>query len=210
MIKSWRYWRGPGGLAGGLYEELRRRLNVRLVTYLVERTALNDGHRVLEAGCGTAGASSLFGQRAGVLSVALDIDVGALREARLRDPALRVVVGDLLALPFRTAVFDLVWNNSTIEHLRAPLEACREMTRVVQPNRYVFVGVPYRRGPLGFQSLIPGTGLGQWIGKTFSGHTLAQMMRLAELEPLESRHYFLRVFVGVLGRKGVTVRMKES
>ncbi len=194
----------------GFAEPFRRRVNGGLVEYLARTTSLQPGHRVLEAGCGTAGASSMLAQRPGVMSVALDIDVGALREARRRDPALRAVVGDLFALPFRTAVFDLAWNNGTLAHVWAPVEACREMARVVQPNRYVFVGVPYRRGPLGFQSLIAGTGLGQWIGKTFSGHTLAQMMHLAQLEPLESRHYFLRVFVGVLGRKRVTVRTKGS
>lgn len=207
-VKSWQCRPGPGGLLAGFYEPLRRRVNGGLADYLAHKASLRPGHLVLEAGCGTAGASSMLAERAGVLSVALDIDRDALREARRRDPALRAVVGNLFALPFRTSVFDLAWNNSTLEHLWAPLEACREMARVVQPDRYVFVGVPYRRGPLGFQPLIAETGLGQWIGKTFSGHSLAQMMHLAQLEPLESRHYFLRVFVGVLGRKRVTVAMK--
>lgn len=201
MIKSWQCWRGPGGLAAGLYEALRRRVNGRLVVYLAERASLQPGHRVLEAGCGTAGASSLFAQRIDVISVALDIDLSALREARKRDPSLRAVVGDLESLPFRTAVFDLVWNSSTFEHVQAPQETCREMARVALPNRHVFIGVPYRWGPLAFQPAIAGTGVGQWIGRTFSGHTLAHLMRLAALEPLEARHYFLRVFVGVLARK---------
>lgn len=201
MIKSWQCWPGPGRLVAGLYEELRGWLNVRLVAYLSEATRLADGCRVLEAGCGTAGASSLFARYRGVTSVALDVDLGALREARRRDPALAAVVGDLAALPFPDGVFDLVWNNSTIEHLWAPLEACQEMARVARRRRYVFIGVPYRKGPLGFQSLIAGTALGRWIGRTFSGHTLAFAMRRAGLEPLEARHYFLRVFVGVLARK---------
>jgi ubiquinone/menaquinone biosynthesis C-methylase UbiE len=185
----------------GLYEALRRRVNGGLVAYLSKKVALNAGHRVLEAGCGTAGASSLFAQRMGVMSVALDIDVSALREARKRDPSLRAVVGDLSALPFRAAVFDLVWSSSTFEHVQASHEVCGEMARVAQPDRYVFIGVPYRRGPLAFQPVIAGTGLGEWIGRTFSGHALAQVMRRAGLEPLEARHYFLRVFVGVLARK---------
>jgi SAM-dependent methyltransferase len=201
MITSWKCWQGPGGLAGGLYEILRRRVNGGLVSYLAERTSLRPGHRVLEAGSGTAGASSLFAQCVGVTSVALDIDLDALREARKRDSSLRAVVGDLAALPFRTAAFDLVWNSSTFEHVSAPSETCREMARVVRPNRHVFIGVPYRWGPLAFQPAIAGTGAGRWIGRTFSGHMLAHLMRLASLEPLEVRHYFLRVFVGVLARK---------
>ena len=201
MIKTWQCWRGPGGLAAPLCEALRRRVNGRLVAYLSERTSLSAGHRVLEAGCGTAGASSMFARRAQVMSVALDADVSALREARKRDPSLRAVVGDLFALPFRTGVFDLVWNNSTLEHVSSPQRACGEMARVVRPNCHVFIGVPYRSGPLAFQPAIAGTGLGQWIGRTFSGHTLALVMRRAGLEPLEARHYFLRVFVGVLARK---------
>jgi SAM-dependent methyltransferase len=201
MIKSWQCWRGPGGLTARLYETLRRGVNGRLVAYLADKASLHPGHLVLEAGCGTAGASSLFAQRLNVTSVALDLDVSALQEARKRDASLRAVAGDLAALPFRTAAFDLVWNSSTLEHVRALQEACCEMARVARPNRYVFIGVPYRRGPLAFQPAIASTSLGQWIGRTFSGHTLAQVMRKAGLEPLEARHYFLRVFVGVLARR---------
>ncbi len=200
-MKSWSCWRGPRGSVAGLYEILRRRVNGSLVEYLAEKASLRSGYRVLEAGSGTAGASSLFAQRKGVTSVALDIDRSALREARKRDSSLRTVVGDLSALPFRTEAFDLVWNNSTFEHVTAPLETCREMARVARQNGHLFIGVPYRWGPLAFQPAIAATGLGQWIGRTFSGHMLARVMRRAGLEPLEARHYFLRVFVGVLARK---------
>lgn len=198
MIKPWPFRRGQGGLAAGLYETLRRGVNGRLVAYLADKASLSPGHLVLEAGGGTAGASSLFARRLNVTSVALDLDVSALQEARRRDGSLRAVAGDLAALPFRTAVFDLVWSNGTVGHVHALQEACSEMARVARPNRYVFIGVPYGRGPLAFQPAIASTNLGQRIGRTFSGHTLAQVMRRAGLEPLEARHYFLRVFVGVL------------
>lgn len=201
MTKSWQCWRGPGGFVADIYEALRCHVNGGLVTYLADKASLRAGHRVLEAGSGTAGASLLLAQRLAVVSVALDADLEALREARRRDPSLHAVVGDVFALPFRAAAFDLVWNSSTLEHVHALHEACVEMARVARQNRYVFIGVPYRHGPLAFQPVIAGTSLGQWIGRTFSGHVLAQAMQRADLEPLEARHYFLRVFVGVLARK---------
>jgi SAM-dependent methyltransferase len=201
MIEAWPSWQGPGGWTAGLYEALRRRVNGSLVAYLLEKAALRPGHRVLEAGSGTAYASSLFARRAQVMSVALDVDLSALREARRRDPDLHVVAGDLLALPFRTAAFDLVWNSSTLEHVPASHEACSEMVRVARPNRYVFVGVPYRFGPLAFQPAIASTRLGQWIGRTFSRQALVHMMRRAGLEPIQTRYYCLWVFVGIFANK---------
>jgi SAM-dependent methyltransferase len=198
MMKS---WKGPGGPGTGFYETLRRRVNDRLVRYLSEKTMLQTGQLVLEAGSGTAVGSSLFAQRFGAVSVALDLDSEALRLARRRDPSLRAVVGNLMALPFRPAAFDLAWNSSTIEHVSDPEGACLEMARVVRSNGHVFVGVPSRTGPLAFQPAIASTALGVWIGPTFSDARLTGMAAVARLVPVEQGHYFFRVFIGLLARK---------
>jgi SAM-dependent methyltransferase len=198
MMKS---WEGPGGPAAGVYETLRRRVNGGLVGYLSKHASLRIGQVVLEAGSGTAVGSSLLAQRFGAVSVALDLDAEALRLARRRDPSLRAVVGNLMALPFRPATFDLAWNSSTIEHLADPDGACREMARVVRSNGHVFLGVPSCTGPLAFQPAIASTALGVWIGPTFSGARLTGMAAAARLVPVEQHHYFFRVFVGLLARK---------
>jgi len=201
-IKAWQLG-SPGTLSYRFYDWLRVRLNHKLVRYLASEALSRDGAVVLEAGSGPAFASSILAAHPKVgLSVALDIDMDALREARKRDPALALVVGDLCHLPFRRESVDLAWNSSTIEHLPDPQVALAEMHRVTRARGRVFAGVPYLFGPLGFQRLISKTSAGVWIGETFSRHQLEGMMRSAGLTPIGSILYFFRFFLGMLGSKG--------
>lgn len=208
--RSWEFLGARGSWGERLYERLRRSLNARLVDHLLARSNRDEpatsspppGLRALEAGSGTGYASSLLARREEVaLSVCLDIDEDALREARRRDPSLPVVVGDMLKMPFADNAFDLVFSNSTVEHLDDPGLAVAEMRRTCRARGTVFVGVPYSFGPLAFQPLIARTPLGIWLGRVFSARGLQDLMRRAGLAPCHSIRYFLRVFVGVVSVK---------
>lgn len=196
MSKSWQFLSGPGSAAYGLYDTLRRRLNRALVDWMTRRA---PARRVLEAGSGPAFASSLMRRRPGVeLSVALDIDLEALREARRRDPALPVVVGDLRRMPFARGAFDLVWNSSTMEHLEDMGPAIEEMKRAAGRDGFVFIGVPALWGPLGLQRAIRATTAGVWIGTVFSRGELAARLARHGLRVRRSCVYFFGFFVGAL------------
>lgn len=200
-MKSWSFLGGPGSIGYRVFDLLRRLVNGRLVSYLCETALHRPANRVLEAGSGPGFASSLLSShRAVCLSVALDIDIEALKEARQRDPKLAVVVADLYALPFSAGTFDLVWSNSTIEHLNGPLHALAEMRRVTRQGGYLFVGVPYRRGPLWFQPWIAKTRLGIWLGPVFGNEQLLQMADQLRLRVVETKVYFFRFFVGMLAK----------
>lgn len=200
-FKAWQLG-SPGTLIYGMYDGLRRRLNQKLVRYIISCSPGDKDCVVLEAGSGTAYASSILCRESCIgLSVAMDIDPEALREARKRDSDLCLVVADLAALPFRTASIDITWNSSTIEHLSQPMDALREMARVTRKGGKVFVGVPNVRGPLGIQRLMETTPAGEWIGKTFSIEEVCHMVTLVGLLPVDSFFYFFRFFVGVLGHK---------
>ena len=199
--KAWQLGE-PGTVAYRLYDGLRRRLNQRLAQYLLTEGLRGDGNVVLEAGSGPAFASSILARDPRVkLSVAVDIDLDALEEARRRDPALALVAADLLRLPFRDGSVDLCWNSSTVEHLDNPQDAPLEMARVTREDGRVFVGVPNLFGPLGFQRRIERTGVGIWIGRTFSLAELTTMMMVAGLKPRHRIFYFFRFFVGLLAEK---------
>jgi ubiquinone/menaquinone biosynthesis C-methylase UbiE len=199
--KAWQLG-APGTLLYRFYDALRRRLNSRLVNYLCSKAITRERCRVLEAGSGPAFASSLLATHCNIcLSVAVDIDLEALLEARRRDPHLALVAADLTNLPFRDESLDLVWNSSTIEHLNDPACALVEMQRVTQRGGKVFVGVPNLYGPLGFQHWIRKTSVGVWIGETFSQAQLSAMAARAGLQPQDSIFYFFRFFVGVLAQK---------
>lgn len=199
--KAWQLGE-PGTLAYRLYDGLRRRLNQRLSQYLLDEGLRGDRNVVLEAGSGPAFASSILASDPRVrLSVAVDIDFEALKEARRRDPNLALVAADLLKLPFRDLSVDLCWNSSTIEHLENPEQAPLEMARVTRQDGKVFVGVPNSCGPLSFQRGIERTAVGVWIGRTYSCKGLEEMMKAAGLKPRRHIFYFFRFFVGLLAEK---------
>lgn len=199
--KAWQLG-APGTLVYAAFDALRMRLNRRLVSYMMDCGMDGKDCVVLEAGSGPAFASSMLCSAPGIcLSVAMDIDLEALMEARRRDPDLCLVVADLQHLPFRTGSVDLTWNSSTIEHLPSPEKALEEMTRVTRSGGRVFVGVPNLYGPLGFQRLIQETAAGIWIGRTFAERELCDMMTCAGLQPKDSLFYFFRFFVGIMGEK---------
>ncbi len=199
---SWRIG-STESLPNRLYDHLRRGLNHDLVDYMGRR-ALDDKRacRVLEAGSGTAFASSLLADRPSVgWAAAVDHDLAALDEGRARDSRLPAAVADLRHLPFAADSFDLVWNSSTLEHLPDRADALREMARVTKSGGMVFVGVPYTSGPLGFQRWIADSAAGVWIGTVFDRPALEALMRSAGLQPTASLTYFFGFFVGVLAIK---------
>jgi SAM-dependent methyltransferase len=200
--KSWQFFGGASFLSYKLFDTLRRQVNRKLVTYLCTKAILKKESLVLEAGSGPGYSSSLFARDRDMgLSIAVDIDPEALCEARRRNGTLPVVIADLYHLPFKSGTFDLTWNSSTLEHLEKMDSSLREMARVTTRNGYVFVGVPYRWGPLGVQMWIKRTSIGIWIGPVFSKSELANSMRQAGLEPENTILYFFRFFVGSLARK---------
>jgi SAM-dependent methyltransferase len=201
--KAWQLG-APGSLLYQFYDGLRERLNRRLVKFLLGNAVTRGDCRILEAGSGPAFASSIFNAEDRVcLSIAVDIDIEALHEARSRDSGLALVVADVQRLPFRNGSIDLCWNSSTIEHLETPERALNEMNTVTKPGGMIFVGVPNSYGPLGFQRLISDTPIGIWIGKTFNSKQLAEMLSDIGLQPIHNIHYFFRFFVGVLARKNL-------
>jgi ubiquinone/menaquinone biosynthesis C-methylase UbiE len=200
-IKAWQLG-SPETALYKFYDWLRNRLNFKLAAYLVSKGMSTGECRVLEAGSGPAFASSILARNPKVgLSLAVDIDLEALEQAKHRDPSLSLVVADLNFLPFRNESIDLCWNSSTLEHLPSPQFALNEMVRVTRRGGSVFVGVPNVFGPLGFQRFIRNTSAGIWIGETFSLAGLKQMLQSAGLQPQNHIYYFFRFFVGLLAVK---------
>jgi SAM-dependent methyltransferase len=199
--KAWQLG-SPDTLVYWFFDTLRKRLNAKLVNYLLNSAITRESATVLEAGSGPAFASSILrtDHRVG-LSVAVDIDLEALLQARNRDVSLCLVVADLNNLPFRTESMDLCWNSSTVEHLPDPAVAIGEMQRITMRGGSVFVGVPNLYGPLGFQRWIRQTSVGIWIGETFDRCQLSGLLTKAGLKPKDCIFYFFRFFVGVLAGK---------
>ena len=112
-----------------------------------------------------------------------------------------MLVGDLQELPFIDGAFDLVWNSSTLEHFDNTRIVLRQMQRVARHGGYLFVGVPYLFGPLGFQRWIAKTRMGVWLGTVFDREELHNLFSSEGLRVVKSQTYFFRFFIGILAQK---------
>ena len=107
---------------------------------------LNAGMDLLDVGCGPASITADLAERvAPGRVVALDAASGALEAARatLSDRGLseqvEVTSGDVMALPFEDASFDVVHAHQVLQHLADPVGALAEMRRLTRPGGIVAV-----------------------------------------------------------------------
>ncbi len=95
--------------------------------------SLPEGARVLDAGAGEGRHRALFARY-----IAVDLAVGdaAWNYSKLD------AVADLCRLPFRDACFDAAINVVTLEHIRDPAFALRDIARTLKPGGHIFLAVP--------------------------------------------------------------------
>jgi ubiquinone/menaquinone biosynthesis C-methylase UbiE len=129
------------GNAPQLYErETVRTLGRPLAELMLARVALHPGARVLDAACGTGIVTRVAVQRYGDLRhiVGIDLNAGMLDVARANSPATHVPIdwrqGDVCALPFPDASFEVVLCQQGLQFVPDPLAALREMRRVLVPG----------------------------------------------------------------------------
>jgi ubiquinone/menaquinone biosynthesis C-methylase UbiE len=119
--------------------DLDRRLEIIFDEMLVEDLT---GRKLLDAGCGTGWFSARAAQRGAVVT-SMDVGERLLAQVAKKCDSERVV-GDVLALPFPDAHFEVVVCTEVIEHTVDPLRAIAELTRVLRPGGTLVVTVPNR------------------------------------------------------------------
>jgi 2-polyprenyl-3-methyl-5-hydroxy-6-metoxy-1,4-benzoquinol methylase len=100
------------------------------------------GRRVLDAGCGVGWGCALLAVAGASTVVGLDIDEGALADAKERTNAATFVRGDLQRLPFADRSFDVVVCYEAIEHVADPHTALDELQRVLVRDGLLTVSSP--------------------------------------------------------------------
>lgn len=102
---------------------------------------LSYGGRCLDVGCGTAMITRFLP----VGSVGIDLNARNLKKAQQYAPHTRFVLCDAEgAIPVRDHSFDVVICTEMLEHLLYPLEALREIFRVLKPRGFLVGSVPGR------------------------------------------------------------------
>jgi SAM-dependent methyltransferase len=98
------------------------------------------GLALLDAGCGAGLALRLAADRGAAVS-GLDASAPLLEVARDRTPQASLRTGDIQALPYDDAGFDVVTSFNAIQYAADPAAAVAQLARVCRPGGQVAVGV---------------------------------------------------------------------
>lgn len=99
-----------------------------------------SGLALLDVGCGT-GSVLQSAARRGARVAGLDAAASMVAVARERLPDADLRVGDIEALPFHDATFDVVTAFNAVQYAADPQAAVVEMARVTRPGGRVAIGV---------------------------------------------------------------------
>jgi SAM-dependent methyltransferase len=72
-----------------------------------------------------------------------------------------VIRGDAVAMPFKAQTYDFIVASHVLEHIKNPLQALKEMWRVLQPGGFVYLILPFK--PLTFDHRRPTTTLDELV-----------------------------------------------
>lgn len=149
------------------------------------------GELALDAGCGTGlYTRSLVEQ--GLDVTGIDAEPAMLAAARERVPTATLLEGDITALPFPDARFDLVLAITVLCFLdpEQRATAARELLRVLRPGGRVVIGELARTSLWALQRRIKGwRGSATWQHAHFStAHELETLLRRAGATTVTSRH----------------------
>jgi SAM-dependent methyltransferase len=105
---------------------------------VLDRVRPCPGTRILDAGCGSGRFAQLAGARGAVVT-GLDASSALIEIARERTPAGDFRVGDLESLPFAERSFDFVTGFNSFQFAGSPVNAFREVRRVITREGLVVV-----------------------------------------------------------------------
>jgi len=127
---------------GGPFAPLDESLHPRphsMLYEVVSACGVSASSLVLDVGSGRGNHSCALAQRFGCTVVGLDVAQFHVEQGRARavqeglSDLVSFVQGDIAALPFADATFDLVWSRDMLMHVPALPQALAECARVLKP-----------------------------------------------------------------------------
>lgn len=145
-----------GRLWGARAETWARTEEQQLPTYeaAIERVGIGAGSRVLELGCGSGVFLRAAADR-GARVTGLDASEALVERARARVPEADVTLGELEALPYPAAAFDVVAGFNSFFFAADMVTALREAGRVTVSGGTVVIQVWGRHGSCSLDAIKP-------------------------------------------------------
>ena len=124
-----------------------------MLTINLDRQKLEEGHKVLDLGCGF-GRHAFEVLRRGAEVVACDMALNELHEVRATYAAMAELgeikvtsgaftsAGDATRLPFQNETFDRIIASEVLEHIYNDEDALSELFRVLKPQGILAITVP--------------------------------------------------------------------
>ena len=105
------------------------------------------GKSVLDAGCGSGSLTRQIGEHGAGIVIGVDMNDAVEHVYRATRDAdnVHIVQGNIMSLPFKEHVFDLVWSNGVIHHTPDAAACHRALSRVVKPGGTLYVWVYAKR-----------------------------------------------------------------
>ncbi|MBR0679545.1 class I SAM-dependent methyltransferase [Roseomonas eburnea] len=120
------------------YERSMGRWSRKLADAVLDALALPRGAAVLDAGCGTGALAEAIAARDPAARITgIDLSEPFLAEARRRVPVATFRAGDVTALEFPAATYDVALSHLVLQFVPDRAAAVAEMARVVKPGGLV-------------------------------------------------------------------------
>jgi SAM-dependent methyltransferase/uncharacterized protein YbaR (Trm112 family) len=109
-------------------------------SYFLEGLGVDEsdlaGKAVLDAGCGSGRLTRQIGEHGAGIVIGVDMNDAVEHVYRSTRDAqnVHIVQGNIMSLPFKRHVFDLVWSNGVIHHTPDAAACHRALSRVVKPG----------------------------------------------------------------------------
>jgi SAM-dependent methyltransferase len=124
------------GVQARNWADLMEKLSLPIYHVLFDKTNVGRGTCLLDIGCG-AGLAAQLAAQLGAQVTGIDASAALIEIARERVPHGDFRCGDMEALPYADASFDVVTGFHALQFAEDPLHALQEARRVVRPGGYV-------------------------------------------------------------------------
>jgi SAM-dependent methyltransferase len=168
----------------------------RLVAALMRRHGVGPEARVLDVGTSTGTNLRMLGELGFRSFEGLEASEEAIRLCAEKGLG-KVTRGDICAMPFGDATFDLVLATDVIEHVDDDVQALREVRRVLKPGGVAIVTVPAFRLLWGLQDEVA------HHKRRYRAAEVRERVRAAGLRCRESFYFNYLLFLPILAARQV-------